>query len=282
MKIFVRNYLYKASKASGIPALEEGKYPSDVTDFRYRQEKLAVSLNAGCTNLCIRYMKDMDSHENVSLSKYGYPNAEIVCSKKSQFCNCMKGLDAQRKEAQPSPAAVPPTMEELAELAKQQRREKVAAGKAAREIQALAGKKIAHELLSFNLQAWHLLGRNVNYNLHESEHRDETLDQYLHAIGEYLAGTLLPYTHDNPGQVLQVVNNELVKYGIPKVKLEGVRDNSEKTLMEVLGEDEPEYESVDVENAAWTPEEQLEPFDETAVVEDDGKWESEYPEGTAS
>ena len=299
-ELFVKDYLTRASLASGIQ-ISAGDYGN--TGFHWDLEALAVSRKAGCDNLRIKFERYQYSNPTKespadTLADIGFPQALIICSKQEQFCTCKHGLKYQEKlqqeikreqgkngnGAQPDVEEAPaetPTIEQLTELAREERRAKREAGKVTKEVTVLAGKRIADAIMEYNGLAWRLMSGKINYSLSESYQGNKTFEEYLQAIGEYLASTLLPYDPKSPEEVVESVNAGLVKFGMKKVQVPGVTPKG-AGLMEVLGEEEPEYDPVDEENAAWTPDEQLEPFDETAVVEDDGKWESEYPEDTVS
>ncbi len=91
-------YLQRASEASGIPPLESDKGSYDVTQFGYSvsPDALKTILQSGCQNLRLMYADHSRWHTPSDdlkiLAGQGFPNAEIVCAKRSGYCTCIKGI----------------------------------------------------------------------------------------------------------------------------------------------------------------------------------------------
>jgi ParB/RepB/Spo0J family partition protein len=227
---FEQAYLEKASEASGIQPLEANLTQFDVSRFYgwSEQKHLRALRESGCENLRL-YYSSYSLDEKKSLAELGFPKAEFVCVKKSGYCHCMKGLLYQDSATgangdQPDDYDLedPPTAEDLRELARQARSEKLQAGRAAKDIVRLAGESIAQALIDQNLHVWKLLGKQIHYKMGPSYNEMTDFDKYIRVIAEYLAENELPYSKDNVQAVLDRVNSTLTACGLDPISLEEV------------------------------------------------------------
>jgi ParB/RepB/Spo0J family partition protein len=229
---FERGYLEKASQASGIQPLEPNLTQFDVSRFYGWQEQkhLQALRESGCENLRL-YHSSYSLDEKKSLAEIGFPQAEFVCVKKSGYCHCMKGLLYQDSVTgtngdQPDDYDLEdsPTAEDLRELARQARSEKLQAGRVAKDVKRIAGESIAQALIDQNLHVWKLLGKHVDYKMGPSYNEMTDFDEYIRVIAEYIAENELPYSKDSIQNVLDKVNSTLTSCGLEPIALEEVTE----------------------------------------------------------
>jgi ParB/RepB/Spo0J family partition protein len=81
-----REYLKKASKATGYPPIDEhkGGYTSGLPSNPEEFEKI---LSTHCPNLALQYTQGETKH-----SIEGHPHAMLVCDKRNDSCTCVKGM----------------------------------------------------------------------------------------------------------------------------------------------------------------------------------------------
>lgn len=81
-----REYLKKASKATGYPPIDENKggYTSTLPS---NPDEYAKILSTHCPNLALQYTQGETEH-----SIDGHPHAMLVCEKRNDSCTCIKGL----------------------------------------------------------------------------------------------------------------------------------------------------------------------------------------------
>jgi ParB/RepB/Spo0J family partition protein len=109
--LYRADYLSRASDASGYLPLEGDKSAYDVTKFSYHasKEDLESILKAGCPNLRVVYNKTdsrYSRHDPDTLNDLGFPDAQVVCSKRNGFCTCLKGLAFLRSQPADTPAEI--------------------------------------------------------------------------------------------------------------------------------------------------------------------------------
>lgn len=216
-------YLRRASEASGIAAADPGTNRYQATTFSDWNEEDRVARKSGCENLRLvfnhRFRK---GGEDVP----GFPDAEIICSKRSGHCSCVKGAKAldvvvpEEPEAEADePGTEMPSPEELQEAARVARSDKRQANKDAKEIVQMAGRLIAQALWDGNADMWRLLARQVNWRL--GQDRDEQTETIVDEVAEYMAETALPYRIETTRDALAAVNAFLSKGGLGPVSLNG-------------------------------------------------------------
>ncbi len=101
-KIYQRNYLYLASRTSGIKEIEEDR-EHDHTDLgvsRYWEgnkadnEKAAAVIGGGCENLRLAFDDGDQPVKNAVHCVKGFPRAMVVCRNHNGQCRCQTGYQA--------------------------------------------------------------------------------------------------------------------------------------------------------------------------------------------
>ncbi len=240
-----QEYLQRASLASGISPLESELHNSyRTTDFHHYPGELAAVRAAGCENLRLKYESYISSYNKSStLTDQGFEHAEIVCKKQRQFCSCLNGLEAARKNpdaaaqividrlAVPTPndttpvistgeepAPVVPTAGDLKEIARRANTERRTGMKQIGAAKKVAEVIIARALAENDLGAWRLLLNRVTWNQpKEVETVDELRGELAHRIVEK---DLAPWEPKSLEYVISTINGRLKAVGLSLIVLD--------------------------------------------------------------
>lgn len=248
METAKQEYLQRASAASGIPVSESGFKGGSLI---YDREYVPRIREAGCENLRLIYDESNDNarYRSATLHDLGFPNATIACKKPKQFCTCLSGLKAMEEAKKRQPAAAPvstpapgvdadpgspepaeperaqasvqaePSAADLEAAAKAARAEKRAGQELVKRIAGQTASLIARALADADQGAWYLLLKRVTWN-QAGDTKHVTVEGLRQIIAEKIVEhDLLPYTKDNPEYVLEQVNTELKKVGLPQIEL---------------------------------------------------------------
>jgi ParB family chromosome partitioning protein len=201
--------LEKASQASGIPALDGGQYGwADYTSFEWggKSRHFEVIQAAGCPNLRLRYDAPRNGDQPGKQRVEGYPEAQIVCAKKEQFCTCLAGAE-QRAKVEELGAA---TVEELKEAAKEARREKRQAKKDQELLAQETAERIATGLVMKNRDTWWRLICELSYNSGAKREENDIWNLQV-GVGLAIVDKHLPY---DPLDMVERMNELLKKCGL--------------------------------------------------------------------
>lgn len=252
--------LQRAADDCGIPPHDDQNASSyEYASFRYGAPDGALeTIIAGkCPNLRLLYRPG-------SSQLPGHPDAEVVCSKRGQYCTCLAGLrvsqptttfsyDFERHESIPltDPALVQlatdqPTAEDLKNAAQQARREKRQLEQEKQAVLQEASERIAVGLTHGSLQTWKWLAGKVYYSLRDTvAPMDNTFD-VRHAIVHHLiSGQTYP---DSLAKVIRNFNEDLAQCGLdliesPAAHLPAPEDPPPgATLVEIFAREEAESE----------------------------------------
>jgi hypothetical protein len=246
--------LQRAANECGIPPHDnQNAQSNEYTALRYGvpDGALETILAGKCPNLRLRYSpgaKMIPEH----------PDAEIVCSKREQYCTCLAGLrasqptktghyDYEKREYETivdAPVvqigAEQPTAEDLRAAAQEARRAKRRIEQEKQAILQEASERIAVGLTHGNLSTWKWLARKVHYSLDKQvEQLDNVFDVRLAIIQQIVAGLTYP---DSLGRVLRIFNEilgecDLEKLPDPAANVPMAEDQPNgKTLVEIFEE----------------------------------------------
>jgi ParB/RepB/Spo0J family partition protein len=225
-----RTYLEQASQASGILAVYTGL--DNETSFQGWQINqsghTAKIKSSGCENLRLTYRTQQIQPDSY-LQDYppGYPQAQIVCQKRSGQCTCLKALEATkivRQEYNPAnglyekveiPTDLPspgeqPTAAQLANLAAMAKDGKREANRYAKEMVGYVGEQIANALRSNSVKAWKKLAAEVHYQCGQAERNAADI---MDAIGRQFAEKNLPYQFQTVLEVERAMAKLLEDFG---------------------------------------------------------------------
>jgi len=246
------DYLRRASAASGMAAQEEGKSYHEYTKFEYydSQDNLATILKAGCPNLRLRFEHDNHARNNEGKinTLAGFPDALIVCDKRSGYCTCLRGLEQIREverstalaadapgdedespmedeslddeDAAPAEGSSEPkilTVGDLETAAREARAAKRQASKLAGVVKRLAAERLGRALEERSAAAWRLMADKMM--MVYSRDQIEKLDfaALCVAFGERTVQRIMPFDPKSLGEILTRVNRSLGEAGVPPV-----------------------------------------------------------------
>jgi ParB/RepB/Spo0J family partition protein len=257
-QVAISNYLQQASQICGISPLEYGKGSYDVTEFTWRDRKrFAIVKSSGCENLRLMYSPNQKGKDDQCQDQRveGFPHALIVCGKREQFCNCLKGLKATEdvvivtgsyyggnyeRTVKPSSHQIEgaqPTAEELKKLARAARQEKREANQEAKAIVQEVAERIAVGLSMKNRDTWLEMGKSVHYSV-----TGDNLWDIQVAIGRHMAQTNMPYEINHFEEVIIRMNTLLKECSLAPLDAPPEDQVLEQQARVVAEADEPEFQ----------------------------------------
>jgi ParB/RepB/Spo0J family partition protein len=238
--------LQRAADACGIPPhdnLDAKDY--EYTSFRIRNEAGALEtiLAGKCPNLRLRYSP-------VAKQIPDHPDAEIVCSKREQFCHCLAGLrasqptktghyDYEKREYETiidAPLvqldAEQPTAEDLHNAAKAARQANKQIELAKQAALQDAVERIAVALTSGKLEAWKWLARKMNYSLDKKVEQIDNVFDVRAAMAAYgMAGMTYPMSLV---KCIKILNEVLAECNVDPLDLPVSEQPAGKSLVDVF------------------------------------------------
>jgi ParB/RepB/Spo0J family partition protein len=235
------DYLQAASAACGIPVTEDMDRPDyQYNDFGHSEERAKAILKSGCENLRLVYDKKRSSYRD-HIRVEGFPDAVILCSKRSGFCTCMKALDTgvhlERKyqtvtdpetgteRVVENPQPQPLTAKDLKEIARETSRQKRQDLEECKAIREEAARAIAGGLEAGNpiilLKVFQQLGWNAKsladqIDIENDYHGSAEIVRL--AIGLYMAEKIYSWEYSDPDPAKAVKTyNEL--FGKARLRL---------------------------------------------------------------
>ena len=251
-----REYLAKASAASGYPLSDENKGGSVSRPY---SNKMDTIRKVGCQNLCLVY-----SGGEVALSSYkvdGYPHAELVCDKRNNSCSCEKGLNVRevlKAESRPminipesieiddngfrekEPVVDTPvkiTSSDLEEAARQARKDKRYAIEQHDKVKELLVTILAQALKDDDPGAFYVVAKHYIWPKDE----DMFVEKLYGLIARDVVHLLIPVDYDSIADLVQNTNRNLARLGLPAISLEkslaetfDVESSPETTSFQIL------------------------------------------------
>ncbi|MEN6572062.1 MAG: ParB/RepB/Spo0J family partition protein [Anaerolineaceae bacterium] len=239
-----QRYLQQASLLSGIPVLESEKdhdhyYLSQFSAYNSSSmNALKKSIAGHCENLRLVFDSSAVSSEKENhLKELGFPNAEILCSKRSGFCTCMKMADRGMEiKAGEDGKLDSETLKEANRLRREQDRLDTELVDA---MQAKTAKVIYQALKEGSIEIWFEIARRVDYGMgNELRCRDSvTVSDIQFAIATKLA--VANRYNNTPKDMVKEFNKCLKKLGLDPLdwEIEAEPQPAGKTLMEVFDEE---------------------------------------------
>lgn len=225
-------YLQAASAVCGIPVTEDlDRPPYQYNDLGHSEERAKAILQSKCENLRLVYDLKRSSYKDFDRVE-GYPDARIMCSKRSGFCTCSKALDTgvhiDRKyetvtdpdtgceRVIESPDPQPLTAKDLKEIARETRQQKRKNVEECKAIREEAARLIAAGLEAGNPIILHRVFQELSWQSKTLEDQIDIENDYYGsaeivrlAIGVYLAEKIYSwgYTEPNPTHAVDAFND---------------------------------------------------------------------------
>lgn len=225
-------YLQAASAVCGIPVTEDlDRPPYQYNDLGHSEERAKAILQSKCENLRLVYDLKRSSYKDFDRVE-GYPDARIMCSKRSGFCTCSKALDTgvhiDRKyetvtdpdtgceRVIESPDPQPLTAKDLKEIARETRQQKRQNVEECKAIREEAARLIADGLQAGNPIILHAVYQQLGWKYKNLEDQIDiendfygSADRVRLAIGTYLAEYMysLEYGEPNPTHAVDAFND---------------------------------------------------------------------------
>lgn len=243
--------LQRAADDCGIPPHDNQDAQSyEYTEFLYGvlDGALETVVAGKCPNLRLRYSQGVSQIPK-------HPDAEIVCSKREQYCSCLAGLRAaqpkvehhynyethQSEKIVSAPLVTietdQPTVEDLKAVAQAARRAQKQVEQDQQAAIQEAAERIAVGLTHGSLPAWKWLARETNYGLEKTvAPMDNAFDVRATIAASHIAGFTYP---DTLAKTINLLNNVLSQCGLELLDLPGSEaqpDPAGKTLAEVFSE----------------------------------------------
>lgn len=233
-QIYIQNYLYLASKASGIKILEAdrqgGSEHTEITHKYYwesqktDQDKAKAIIAGGCENLRVAFDEDSQPAIDSAHCVTDYPRAKIVCRNHSGTCRCLAGYEAV-KESKEKPAEL--TSDLLRQAAADQLKTRRNENEIAAKLMDLAGELLGNAAANFNEQALiHLVSLSGLYSGSYTP---------LKPWQEVAKGKALSIFRSNMQYItlagwLKKANQILAKCGLPQLSPEDVGKTAEEMM----------------------------------------------------
>lgn len=237
-----REYLAKASAASGYPLSDEHKGGNVSRPYSNKMDQIR---KAGCPNLCLVY-----SDGEVALSSYkvdGYPHAELVCDKRNNSCSCEKGLNVRevlKAESRPminipesieiddngfrekEPVVDTPvqiTSSDLEEAARQARKDKKYAVEQHGKVNDLLVEILIQAFRNDDPGAFYVVAHDYAWPGND----DLVIEKLYNYMAKQAARTIMPSDYYSMDDLVEQTNRDLARLHLPAISLE-------KTLSEAF------------------------------------------------
>jgi ParB-like chromosome segregation protein Spo0J len=254
-KVYQRQYLAQAAKASGIPIadqkhLDDDSYNPIFTTWEYQgtpKDEFKKIVVTRCSNLRLYFNRRTSANDYNRVD--GYPNAQIICQKRGGFCTCssalkVRGVSDEIKEAAVAAETAAPVLDEerLKEIARRQRQQKRDNKEMAEQMRRHAISALVTETES--LHFWKTLAETLNWSWKKELQNASRISDVKHLVIGYLLDHQIcnpdgSSFENNPAEVEDRYNGYLRRYQkeLPfSVKTsDEVEAPTGKTLVEVFG-----------------------------------------------
>jgi ParB-like chromosome segregation protein Spo0J len=248
-------YARIAAEAVGYPAVQRDGGNSETIFYlgAEPQKALKLAIQVKCPNLAVFY-SEYDSKSNCdALNAEGYPNAQLLCTKRKGFCTCTKAsengvelrpvaivpmeqtqaVEEERVEvAEPTPARepvaeAPIAKDELKDIDRKIREKKRTNAFRSDQLRGWAADRLAEGLLHKNKQAWKLL---LAATRHSPEIPGGQVEDLILAVGRIMTYYIaMGFENPDPVEDLKKYNAFMLLASLPEIELDEAIDKDGKS-----------------------------------------------------